>query len=180
MAVASGYSMVCHGSGPGRVSPLASFTVVGAKPGHSLCYELVEPRGSDRFPSVTLYSAGPDGRDDHGGGDDVVPSEGECVFACLLLISRPVLVTVAVLVGWMAWGPFALRPRGRLRTEAWRALVLASGPASLPFATLAAIWGWDHLGLVLRDLVWSPRQDGKLSSLVPLRVAFPVTWALVF
>jgi hypothetical protein len=92
-----------------------------------------------RIDRITLYSVGPDGRDDRGGGDDV-------------RITRSVMLEVVAIAPWLGagvallllWASFVIgavrAPRARaVWLEGWRALVIASPATVIVGACLLSV-----------------------------------------
>lgn len=76
-----------------------------------------------------LYSVGPNGRDEQGGGDDVVPAKTDVMIGVLLDGTPLASVCLACLLVWCLHGPFVHRPRSpNKRKELLRGAVAASGP----------------------------------------------------
>ncbi len=192
MAVIAGYSIHYPvDTPPGTVAPLESYVVVTQEPdpwGRPLCSVLVRETSAAAGPSVIIYSAGPNGRDEGRTGDDIVPTEREYLGAALLWWTRSLGVDLAIVVAWFAWGPFARSPRARLRTEALRAFVRAIVPALLPIATWEYVWANPfnnsefafHFTVLVRDVCREFISRSGLPSFVPPEAAFAVTWALAF
>ncbi|MCO5171570.1 MAG: hypothetical protein M9894_35150 [Planctomycetes bacterium] len=118
---------------------------------------VIDPAGAR-----TYYSVGPDGRDEDGGGDDVVPSERDLALARRLDGGALGLFSLAILLLWGAHGPFTRAPRSRSAgVEVGRALALASLPALVAPGVLAGLVlgrrdvtdAVDLLGRVLPTLV---------------------------
>jgi hypothetical protein len=80
------------------------------------------------LPTV-FYSVGPNGVDEDGAGDDVVPSESELAIGRWLDAAPGLLVAMAVLIVWCGHGPYAHAPRSAsVAFELGRSTVLASVP----------------------------------------------------
>ncbi|HZU96302.1 MAG TPA: hypothetical protein VFF73_06295 [Planctomycetota bacterium] len=86
----------------------------------------------------TIYSVGPNGIDENGAGDDVVPTPLELRIGHWLASAPVWILPLTVFLGWCALGPMTRARRApSLVTEVGRALV----PACVPFAALGlAMW----------------------------------------
>jgi len=112
-------------------------------------------------PGLDLYSVGPNGIDEDGQGDDVVPTPSELAAGGRLAAAPKGLVALAVLLGWCALGPYTRKGRSdSLATECGRALVLASlATFAVMGIVLWLVLGVERLDLAgLRSLFFVPPQ----------------------
>ncbi len=80
----------------------------------------------------TYYSVGPNGEDEDGKGDDVVPSAADLRLGARLQASASGLFCLGILVLWCAFSRFARAPRSEsLATELGQSLTLAVLPMLL-------------------------------------------------
>ncbi len=126
LAVCDGFTLTT--ASPSFLGQLTGWTRGPDAWGHQVRIE--EPSATPPgAPALRVRSFGPDGRDDQGGGDDLVLTEHELALAAALNVAPLLGVLFAAALAWCLAGPFTRTTRA---ASAAREVARAAGLAGLP------------------------------------------------